>query len=52
MEFIAKTDTDFALTLLLSLKVKFQSYPCNLSTACKVKRKAAESEAGCLIGSF
>lgn len=52
LEFLAKTKTDFALALLLSLQVRFQSYPCNLSTGCKVKKKAAESEAGCLTWSF
>lgn len=52
LEFLAKTNTDFALALLLGLKARLQSYPCNLSAGCKVKKKAAESEAGCLIWTF
>ena len=44
LEFPAKTNIDFALVLLLSLKVRFQSYPCNLSTGCKVKKLLSQRQ--------
>jgi hypothetical protein len=49
LEFPAKTNTGFALALLLSLKVRFPSFACILSTGCKVKKKPAESVAVCLL---